>query len=504
MKKNFISIITLSALFFLSPQILNAKTESSLSSVKIENSVPGTNQVIADTGAVHESGNAALHIDAKNLSLLWIIPFAGILLSIALIPLLKPDIWSHHYGKISLFWWLVFFIAFSSKFGISVGTYYLLEVYLLEFIPFITLLLALFTVAGGIQLKGDLAGTPKVNTLMIFIGAVLASFMGTTGAAVVIIRPVLKANAWRKKKAHIVVFVIFVVANVGGGLTPLGDPPLFLGFLKGVDFLWTLKHMFKIVAFTIGILLAVFFIMDTYYYSKEENKPVKNSDGEKLSLAGLPNMLLIFCIVAAVIISSINMGIAFTFHHVAVPVSSILQVALLLFITFISLQVSDVSIREANNFSWEPIKEVAKLFATIFMTMVAPIAMLRAGTDGPMGMIVKGVIDGNGHFINPHFFWAAGTLSSFLDNAPTYLVFFNTAGGNAYILMNHFPGTLIAISAGAVFMGANTYIGNAPNFMIKSIAEESGIPMPSFFGYMIKYSIPILVPVFILVTYVFF
>ncbi len=504
MKKLLISLIAISAIMLLNPQILRAKADTSQPVFKIENTKNDTGQLQSETAAPSGSVHITPHIDARNLSLLWIIPFVGILLSIALFPLLAPHFWHHHYGKVSLFWWLVFFGAFCVKFSIGTGFYYLLEVYMLEFIPFITLLLALFTVAGGIQLKGELAGTPKVNTLMILIGGVLASFMGTTGAAMVMIRPILKANEWRKKRAHIVVFVIFVVANVGGGLTPLGDPPLFLGFLKGVDFFWTVRQMLPLVSFTIAILLVIFFIMDTYHYRREKNKPARKTGGEKLKLAGVPNMLLLPFIVGAVIISSINMGTAFTLHLVAVPVSSVLQVALLLLITFVSLKVSHSSIREGNGFSWEPIIEVGKLFATIFMTMVAPVALLRAGADGPMGMVVRGVIDNGGHFVNSHFFWAAGILSSFLDNAPTYLVFFNTAGGNAYILMNHFPGTLLAISAGAVFMGANTYIGNAPNFMTKSIAEESGVDMPSFFGYMFKYSIPILIPVFILVTYVFF
>jgi Na+/H+ antiporter NhaD/arsenite permease-like protein len=504
MKKFLISIIAVSAIIFLSPQLFHAQANTPQTAVKIENNAHASDQVKTDGAAEHGSGHSAPHIDAKNLSLLWIIPFLGILLSIAFFPLLTPHFWHHHYGKVSLFWWLVFFAAFSTNFGISTGTYYLLEVYMLEFIPFITLLLALFTVAGGIQLKGELAGTPKVNTIMIFIGGVLASFMGTTGAAMVMIRPILKANEWRKNKVHVVVFVIFVVANVGGGLTPLGDPPLFLGFLKWVDFFWTVKHMLPLVAFVVAILLVIFFIMDTYYYSKEANKPAVKTDGEKLKLVGVPNMLLIPCIVGAVIVSSIDMGTAFTVHYVGAPTASIIQVALLLLITIVSLKVSEDSIREGNGFSWEPIMEVGKLFATIFMTMVTPIAMLRAGADGPMGMVVRGVVDSSGNFINSHFFWASGTLSSFLDNAPTYLVFFNTAGGNPADLMGVHAGTLLAISAGAVFMGANTYIGNAPNFMTKSIAEESGVAMPSFFGYMFKYSIPILIPVFILVTYVFF
>ncbi|MCL2155918.1 MAG: sodium:proton antiporter [Leptospirales bacterium] len=498
MKKLLIILTVVSTLLILSAPIINTYAETS-SPVNTINS-SDVNHEKGEITAEHH----APHIDGKNLSLLWIIPFLGILLSIAFFPLLAPHLWHHHYGKISLFWWLVFFGAFCVNFGMSTGTFYLLEVYILEFIPFIALLLALFTVAGGIQLKGDLAGTPKINSAMILTGGILASFMGTTGAAMLIIRPILKANAWRKNRVHVVVFVIFVVANIGGGLTPLGDPPLFLGFLKGIDFFWTMKHMLAPVAFSVIALVIIFFIMDTYYYKKEENKPTANSGGEKLKLVGIPNMLLIPCIMGAVIVSSVDMGTAFTVHYVEVPFASMLQVVLLLIITFVSLKISNPAIREENGFNWEPIKEVAKLFATIFMTMITPIAMLRSGADGPMGLVIRSVVDNTGEFINSHFFWATGILSSFLDNAPTYLVFFNTAGGDPIDLMGVHAATLLAISAGAVFMGANTYIGNAPNFMTKSIAEESGVPMPSFFGYMFKYSIPILIPLFILITFIFF
>ena len=214
--------------------------------------------------------------------------------------------------------------------------------------------------------------------------------------------------------------------------------------------------------------------------------------------------MLLPCVTLAVLASSMKLGDAFTLHYVTVPWASVLQVGLLLIITVASMKITDTIIREANGFNWEPIREVAKLFATIFITMVTPIAMLKAGADGPMGAIIKGVADSNGEFINANFFWATGALSSFLDNAPTYLVFFNTAGGNPLDLMGIHAQTLLAISAGAVFMGANTYIGNAPNFMVKSIAEENGVPMPSFFGYMFKYSVVFLIPLFILVTLIFF
>ena len=339
MKKSLVSIsamafIVLSAIFTLNLfGTTDAVHDGSVKSEQAETVHAGLH---AEPGGHH-----APHIDAKQLSLLWIIPFVGILLSIALFPLVKPHFWHHHYGKVSLFWGVLFFIAFSVYFGLSTGIFYMLEVYMLEFIPFITLLLALFTVAGGIQLKGQLAGTPKVNTFMILIGGALASFMGTTGAAMVMIRPILKANEWRRNRVHIVVFVIFVVANIGGGLTPLGDPPLFLGFLKGVDFFWTAVHMLPAVIFCIAALLVIFFFLDSYYYKKEENQPVKNPDGEKLGIAGIPNIILLPCVTLAVLASSMKLGDAFTLHYVTVPWASILQVSLLVLITIVSMKITD-------------------------------------------------------------------------------------------------------------------------------------------------------------------
>ena len=467
----------------------------------------------------HGHGHHAPHIDGKNLNILWVIPFVLILLSIALFPLLAPHFWHSHYGKVSLAIGVSFFIAFTIGFGFKMSSFYLVEVYLGEFIPFIVLLLALFTVAGGIQLKGDLVGTPKLNLIIILIGTVLASWMGTTGAAMLLIRPILRANAWRKYKVHVVVFFIFLVANIGGSLTPLGDPPLFLGFLKGVSFFWTAKHMFVPMLFAVVILAVIFYIMDSIYYKKEPNKPEKSPTGTKIALEGKVNFILLAGVIGAVIFSGIwhsdisnPADVAISFMGAGmITKGTLAQVLILLAITFISLKITKKETRTGNEFNWEPILEVAKLFATIFITMVMPIAMLKAGVDGPLGGIIAQVSN-NGQPVNSAFFWATGSLSSFLDNAPTYVVFFNTAGSifnatgieAAKLLMTKGATTLLAISAGAVFMGANTYIGNAPNFMVKSIAEEGGVPMPSFFGYFIKYSIPILVPVFILVSLIFF
>jgi len=257
--------------------------------------------------------------------------------------------------------------------------------------------------------------------------------------------------------------------------------------------------------------LIIFFFLDTYYYNKEENKPEKVPGGVKIAIEGKANFILLGGVVGAVIFSGLWHSDISNPADVAITAwgagmltkGTMVQVLILLAITFLSLKITSKETREGNEFTWEPILEVAKLFATIFITMVMPIAMLKAGVDGPLGAIISQVT-ANGEPVNKAFFWATGSLSSFLDNAPTYVVFFNTAGGDAVHLMGEMSQTLLAISAGAVFMGANTYIGNAPNFMVKSIAEESGIPMPSFFGYMLKYSIPILIPVFILVTFIFF
>lgn len=475
-----------------------------------------------DSVAVSEFGHGEMvadehhapHLDGSNLSLWWIIPFLGILLSIAVLPVVASHFWHHNYGKVSLFWGVLFFVMFTIFKGINMSGFYLAEVYLGEFIPFIVLLLALFTVGGGIRLKGELVGTPALNTFLILIGTILASWMGTTGAAMVMIRPIIRANKWRINQKHTIIFFIFLVANIGGSLTPLGDPPLFLGFLKGVSFFWTFEHMLLPMIFSSSILLIIYYIVDLFYYKKEINIPLKKEGGEKLSIDGKPNFILLLGIVGVVIFSGLwhsdisnpNDWAIVLWHTGLMTKGTLAQVVLLLVITYISLKVTNKETREGNAFSWEPILEVAKLFATIFITMVPPIAMLKAGVDGPLGAVIKTVKTTSGEFVDSAFFWATGILSSFLDNAPTYVVFFNTAlGENLKVgdLMTTYASTLLAISAGAVFMGANTYIGNAPNFMVKSIAEENEIKMPSFFGYM-GWSIVFLVPIFILVTLVFF
>ena len=544
----------------------------------------------------HGEDHAHHHgVEGQGLSVLWVIPFAGMLLSIALGPILAPHFWHANYGKVAAGWIVLFSIPFLATYK-GDAFYEILHIVLLDYVPFIILLGALFTAAGGICLKGSLRGSPTVNTAILSIGTVLASWMGTTGAAMLLIRPILRANAWRKHKVHVVVFFIFLVANIGGSLTPLGDPPLFLGFLKGVDFFWTMK-LLPVMTPVALFLLAVFFIFDTIMFKKEGPAP---DDGEKvpLKLEGTINFALIGCIIGAILlstwlgknkftdssvgekmkpaieaavfemkeakadlsnyvetnadatfdesnqeyhqkrvthldaVSAVNQLRAKKTHDetmglhvfgVTVSFSNLVRDGLLILIALLSLKLTPMyrtvkdehghevaaegeeksNVRAANGFTWEPILEVAKLFIAIFICMIPALKILQAGVNGGLSSVVLAVQSSTNDPVNMMYFWLTGILSSFLDNAPTYVVFFNTAGGDPTSLMGPLGQTLLAISCGAVFMGANTYIGNAPNFMVKAIAEENGVKMPSFFGYM-AWSVAILIPTFIIVTLIYF
>ena len=441
------------------------------------------------------------------LGLVWVVPFAGMLLSIALLPLLAPHFAHHHFGKVTLFWALAFLLPFALQYGAGLALRQLMHTVLLEYVPFIILLLALFTVAGGIYIRGNLHGAPGLNTGILALGTGLASIMGTTGAAMLLIRPLIRANDNRRHKAHVVIFFIFLVGNIGGSLTPLGDPPLFLGFLKGVDFFWTTRALFLPMMLTAGILLALFYAVDYYYYHhrREERPAVMDPTPDTpVSIEGKWNILLLLAIVGSVLLSGLwNPGVSFQVFGTEVELQNLVRDFLLLAIAGISWKVTPERARQGNEYTWGPIIEVAMLFAGIFVTIIPAIAILRAGMGGALAPLVSLVTDSGGRPINAMYFWLSGALSSFLDNAPTYLVFFNLAGGDSKVLMDTLATTLLAISAGSVFMGANTYIGNAPNFMIKAIAEERGIKMPSFFGYML-WSGLILLPCFGLLTVVFF
>ncbi|RLC27028.1 MAG: sodium:proton antiporter [Deltaproteobacteria bacterium] len=455
------------------------------------------------------SGSHGGHINLGEVLPLWsCIPFACMLLSIALFPLLAPKFWHHHFGKVSAFWAACIGIPFLIAYK-GAAVHAILHIILADYVPFIILLWALFTVSGGIMLKGTLRGTPIVNTIMILIGTVLASWMGTTGAAMLMIRPFLKANDYRKNKTFMVVFFIFLVANVGGSLTPLGDPPLFLGFLHGVSFFWTMKIMPHMLV-TAGILLAIYFVLDTYHYKKEglTSAPVEEGEKEPLKLVGLLNFIFLGGVVGSVLMSGIvdwgevnTLGI----HR---AVQDWVRDGILIVMGILSLLITSKRIYEDNEFSWFPIIEVAYLFIGIFITMVPCLLILKAGLKGELAFLIAAVKE------PMHFFWVTGALSGFLDNAPTYLTFFNTALGKLYpgmseaqavpLLMTESSVYLKAISAGAVFFGSFSYIGNAPNFMVRSIAEEGGTAMPSFFGYILKYSLVFLLPTFVVVTLIFF
>ena len=448
----------------------------------------------------------AAPMDGSQLSVLWGVPFAGLLLSIALLPLLAPLFWHHHFGKVSAAWSLAFLLPFALMYGPGLAALSFMHALLEEYIPFIVLLTALFTVAGGIHIRGNLHGSPGLNTAILGVGAVLASFMGTTGASMLLIRPLIRANDNRAHKAHVVVFFIFIVSNAGGSLTPLGDPPLFLGFLKGVDFFWTVSHIFPETLFLVGSLLAIFYALDAWFYHRrEELMPLDPTpDTRRIGFDGAANFWLLAAVAGLVLLSGIwKPAVVFNIAGTDVGLPGLVRDAGLLAITLLSLKITSAKVHADNQFSWGPMLEVAKLFAGIFLTIVPVIAMLKAGASGPFGVVVSSVTRPDGTPDPAMYFWATGMLSSFLDNAPTYLVFFNTAGGDAQALMTTFASTLAAVSAGAVFMGANTYIGNAPTLMVKAIAEDRDVKMPSFFGYML-WSGGVLIPLFIVMTFIWF
>ena len=456
-------------------------------------------------GAAFAPAASAAGFDGSTLSPWWGLPFAALLLSIALLPLCVPAFWHHHFGKVTAGWSLAFLLPFGAVFGLAAASAEFVHALLAEYIPFILLLTALYTVAGGIHIRGNLRGTPGLNVAILAIGALLASLMGTTGASMLLIRPLIRANDDRVHRVHVVVFFIFIVSNVGGSLTPLGDPPLFLGFLKGIDFFWTARNILPETLFVTGALLGMFWAIDRHFHRKEGVLPVDPTpDTARIGFDGAINFWLLGGVIALVLMSGTwKSPTVFDVHGTPVGLPGLLRDAGLVALTLLSLKITPRAVHEANQFNWAPMAEVAKLFAGIFLTIVPVIAMLKAGADGPFGAVVAAVTRADGQPDPAMYFWATGALSSFLDNAPTYLVFFNTAGGDPAALMTTYASTLAAISAGAVFMGANTYIGNAPNLMVKAIAEDRGVRMPSFFGYM-AWSGVCLLPLFVVVTFLFF
>lgn len=445
---------------------------------------------------------------------IWsIIPFVGMLLSIAIFPLVKGEWWEKNQLWVALFWSAVFIVPFFIAFGAHITIFELIHTIALDYFPFLLLLIALYAAAGGIVIRGSLVGTPKLNVALLAIGSVLASVIGTTGAAMVLIRPLIRANEWRKRKMHTVIFFIFLVCNVGGSLTPLGDPPLFMGYLRGVPFFWCLTHLWPIWIFTVALLLIVYYLIENSRYKKDlaEGAVQPEHTGEKLQFDGLINIAFIVLILVGTYssgyLAGLDMftnadgstkGITLFTHGEETAVATypnLIKDAIYIVAIILSMVFTKKELREENNFNWGAMEEVAKLFIGIFITMIPALAILEA-KGASLGLESEW-----------QFFWSTGLLSGFLDNTPTYLVFLTTACSLGLPGIETSVGSipaelLIAVSAGAVFMGALSYIGNAPNFMVRSIAEEHDIKMPSFFGYM-KWSFGILAPILVIVTLVF-
>jgi Na+/H+ antiporter NhaD/arsenite permease-like protein len=461
--------------------------------------------LFASPGFAAEASPAA-GLPGESMSLLWAIPFAGLLLSIATGPVLYPHFWERHYGKFSAFWAALAIVPLFFWAGPSLATTAALHTIILEYIPFIILIFALFTIAGGMLVAGNIHGTPLMNAGLLVIGAILASFVGTTGASMIMIRPLIRANDNRPFNAHVVIFFIFLVSNIGGSLTPLGDPPLFVGFLRGVDFFWTTEHLFHETLTVGAIVLAVFLAIDWYFHAREKGMPkIKDpTPDKKVRLRGLVNLPLLAGVIGAILLSAWwHPGVTFSLHGVEIELQDLARDVIMLAMALLSLALSRKEYRLANDFAWGPIVEVAKLFAAIFVCLIPVTAMLHAGEQGALAPLVALVTNTDGSANPLAYFWLTGVLSSFLDNAPTYLVFFDLAGGDPHTLMTSGAAVLAAISSGAVFMGANSYIGNAPNFMVYAIARHQGVRMPHFFAYML-WSGCILIPTFLFAGWLFF
>ena len=432
----------------------------------------------------------------------WILlPFVAMLLCIAIAPLIAEKEWEKNLNKFAVSMVLGSVVAIwmvTNNNAENEFTHKLVHQMVFDYVPFILLLTALFVVTGGIHVKGDIQATPKVNTLILAIGFVLASLMGTTGAAMLLIRPLLATNSQRKYTTHTVLFFIALVANTGGLLTPLGDPPLFLLYLRGAEFTWFLS-LLPIWAFVGISLLVIYFLLDTYYYTKREALEHLMHDAreqEPIRIDGNINFLWLACVVASVMFINSGYIPAMGEEHAPIYIKLLREIVLVAII-FLSLYTTKKQVREANHYSWAPIIEVAVLFVGIFATMTPALIYLNANAAN-LGLTQPW-----------QFYYSAGTLSSFLDNAPTAVAFHSVATGlpmaeGVPMVAGVQEVLLKAIATASVFFGAMTYIGNGPNFMVKAIAEESGLRMPSFFGYMFKFSLVVLLPLYIIIQLIFF
>ncbi len=468
------------------------------SNVSIEHLTSSEEHDTISSNTVSEEGEHTTHHSTPG----WtVIPFVLLLLMIATGPLFYEHFWHHNYPKVAI------------GLAIAVVLYYLFVLNnshspihaAFEYVQFIALLTALFIASGGIMIKVDKKGTPGVNATILIIGAVIANIIGTTGASMLLIRPFIRVNKGRIKPYHII-FFIFIISNVGGSLTPIGDPPLFLGFLKGVPFFWTLVHNFLPWLSAVIILVIIFYFFDRK--NKEGNSLEESTFNGKVSISGSKNFLWLLVVILAVFLDP-NVFEWVPAIHYSGQKFSFLREIIMLGAAYLSFKLANKEVLKSNEFNFEPIKEVAFIFIGIFGTMMPALELVGNFAQSPEGVKL---------ITHNTLYWGTGMLSGFLDNAPTYLNFLAAGMASQGANINSIADVmkfandgfhdsslmLRAISVAAVFFGAFTYIGNGPNFMVKSIAEQVGIKMPSFFGYIIRYSLPILVPLFVIVWLIFF
>jgi Na+/H+ antiporter NhaD/arsenite permease-like protein len=436
-------------------------------------------------------------------TLAWGLPFVGLLLTIAAAPLAVPRLWSRHYGKLVAFWALAFVAPDALTEGAAAAVRRLLDMGLNTYLPFVLLLGALFVITGGLRIRGAPHGTPGVNTALLAISTAVSSGIGTPGASMLMLRPLVRANRHRARTGHIYVFFIFLVCNIGGALTPLGNPPLFLGYLRGVPFFWPVLHLFLPTVALAAAVLAVFYAVDRVIYRLHAKSGEILPQLEKLSVDGGVNLLLLLGAALAMMLRSVwSLPGALDLSGIRWSFDDILADALFVLLGALSLKLTHKATRQENAFVWTPIVEIAILFAAIFTALIPVDAIMTAGRAGPGHALFNAMFDAGGPVV-PLFYLLPGLLSAVLDNAPAYLVFFGLAGDDAKLLTGPLALTLAAISAGASYFGAMTYIGNAPNLMVKSIVESYGVKMPNFFAYM-AWSCLCLLPLLLAVMAEFF
>jgi Na+/H+ antiporter NhaD/arsenite permease-like protein len=431
--------------------------------------------------------------------LIWAAPFLGLLGSIAVLPALAPRFWHRRVGAVAGFWIAALLLPQAVAATPAAATASAWHAVLIEYLPFITLLSALYAAGGGVLIRGGPAGSPAGNTLMLAAGMALGVVMGQAGAAMVLINPLLRANAHRHRKVHLVLFVIVLVANASGALTPLGNPPLYIGFLEGVPFFWTTRHLLAPLLLLAAVLLAAFYLIDRRLAAGERAAPAP----ERLRVRGWGNAALILLTAAVVLAQNATTGGEASLFGQKVAVTRLAAIGALVAVTILSAKLTPRAIHQANEFSWGPMIEVGKLFLAIFITIEPVLRMLEAGLHGPFAWVLRLTLSGAGDPRPAAYFWLPGILSAFLDNGPTYLMFFKLAALHPPAFEPGQVRALAALSAGAVFFGGLTYIGNAPNMMLRGVAAHRGVRMPGFFGFMAM-AAAVLLPVFALLTAAFF